>query len=68
MGSRLVALGDFSFKYRGYLLPIGGFVFGGLAVLFSQHWNDRKIAVAALVACIAITALLYGLGAKFVEL
>src|SRR5262247_3242172 len=22
MGSRLVALGDFSFKYRGYLLPI----------------------------------------------
>jgi hypothetical protein len=52
----------------GYLLPIGGFVFAGLAVLVGQQWKHRRTAVAALIASVVVTVVLYGLAAKFVEL
>ena len=52
----------------GYLLPAGGLIFGALAVFLGQRSSDRGIAAAVVVACIAVTTLLYALASKFLEL
>jgi hypothetical protein len=62
------ALGGYALMFlvlfrRGYLLPLGGAVFGGIAVVLAQQWPDRRVAALATVVSIGVSALLYGLGA-----